>query len=174
MASENKKVNSANVFNFSKGQLTALPTASGNVVVNILIANTTPPRSPRVESIDLLGDVLGAVVAGAEKGTSGTGNSKVTDLSKTLGVLGKVNGYAAWVQHAVQGNGAETVTEGMGVAGGTAGAAGGAWTGGRVGALVGSAFPPSVPFTTAAGIVVGGISQPHLNKRQRCKTYTSG
>ncbi|MEN9842591.1 MAG: hypothetical protein RLZZ612_420 [Pseudomonadota bacterium] len=91
MASEGKTINTASVFDFSNGQLTALPTASGNVAVNTLIANTTPPRSPRVDSIDLLGDVLGAVGAGAEIGTSGTGNPATDALSKTLCVLSNIN-----------------------------------------------------------------------------------
>ena len=159
MASKHKTVNSANLFNFSNGQLTALPTASGNVAVNTLVANTTPPRAPRVETIDLLGDVLGSAVAGAEKGTSSTGTPNVTDLSKTLGVVGKINDAFAVVPHLVQGNVAEAVSEGAGVVGGTSGAAAGFKAGVAIAPYTTPFLGPlsaGVPFvTTAIGAYVG-------------------
>ena len=116
------QVMTANIYTINKGKLIVLSGASNNVVTNTLIAGTSAPRGPRVETIDLMDSTLGAAGAGVEKGTAGSSNSTVSDLSKTLGLMGKVNDAFAVVQHAAQGNGAETATELAGVYGGAAGA----------------------------------------------------
>jgi len=48
------QIMTANVYMINNGKLIVLPGASNDVVTNTLIASTSAPRGPRVETIELM------------------------------------------------------------------------------------------------------------------------
>jgi len=159
MSEPNKpKVSTGNVFSFSNGALSSVAGA-GTLQTNVNIASDAAAR-PRIGTSEILSDGPSAVVAGLEAGAG----SATTHFPNLPGGVGKIAPGAAYVgaindtinvgQHIAQGNGAEAVTEGLGVAG----QAGGAWIGAQVGSSVGSIFPgPGNVIGAGMGAGIGAL-----------------
>lgn len=142
------------IFLFSEGSITAIA-HGGSFEVNAAILSTAMPRQ-RVDTVEVLSDGPSAVVSGIEHGaaSASVGISSATLIAGRIvsaaTVVGGFNDAINVGQHVVQGNGAETVTEGLGVAGQASGAAAGAKAFGTAGSALGG------PFVGAIGALVGG------------------
>ena len=148
----NSNVIVANVFALGNGGVFSA-TSAGSLQTNAAIRLDVPSKAPTSE---VLSDGPAAVVSGVEAGAT----SAVTNLPSLAVIAGRVAPSAAYVgtlndafnvgQHFVQGNGAEVVTEGLGVIGQTSGAVAGAQLGAEAGTLF---FGPGIG--TVAGAFIG-------------------
>ncbi|MEJ1170757.1 hypothetical protein [Variovorax sp. CCNWLW235] len=142
------------IFLFSEGSITAIA-HGGSFEVNAAILSTAMPRQ-RIDTVEVFSDGPSAVVSGIKHGaaSASVGISSATLIAGRIvsaaTVVGGFNDAINVGQHVVQGNGAETATEGLGVAGQASGAAAGAKAFGTAGSALGG------PFVGAIGALVGG------------------
>lgn len=131
----------------------------GTYELNSAIEISVMPRK-RLETNEILSDEPAAAVAGTEKGFEKS-LSAVKHIAPTAKVIGAINDANSLGQHVIQGNGAEMVTESIGVVG----QGGGALVGAEVGANIGVSASPwlgplgpyAPPIATAIGGSVGAL-----------------
>jgi hypothetical protein len=154
--SSSANVQVGNVFVLNEETLSSA-THTGSFKVNAAILNTAMARQ-RVITSEVLSDGPSAVVAGVEQGAANAA-TRIPSVALIAGrivpaatVVGGINDAINVGQHVVQGNGAEAVTEGLGVGG----QASGAWAGAQAGALTGM-YLLGPGWGTAIGAFFGGF-----------------
>lgn len=149
-------VHVGSVFFFHDGVLFSAA-HTGSVEVNTAILNTAMPR-PRAGTGEILSDGPSAIVAGVEQGAASASNKPsatliTTRIASGAAVIGGLNDAINIGQQVVRGNGAEAMTEGLGVAG----QAGGVLAGAELGAWLMTPFAVVLgPAAPSIGAFVGG------------------
>lgn len=155
----NSNVVVTNVFSIEDGGV--LPAKSaGSLQTNAAVRLDVPSRAPTTE---VLSDGLSAVVSAIEAGAT----SAVTNLPSLAVIAGRVAPVAAYVgaandainagQQFARGNGAEFVTEGLGVVGQTSGAVAGAQLGGRAGTFIWPGAGTVAGTLISCGLTLSGL-----------------